>query len=199
MRRRVLAVVFVLPIVAVSACGGSEGSDIEIAPVESSSAPTPTPSETPLPTTTPEAAELQVSVLGSSVAKTPEEKAVVTAWMTYWQAVSDTYADLEPSPDLDVARGKPQTDVLDYLNELRTKKQRSVGWTRDHVTRIEIVDGAAVVADCAENFSFNVDEDGEPVQEVTPFYELRGSLQEEDGRWIVTAVDSTDRQEDCRD
>ena len=126
-------------------------------------------------------------------------KAVVTAWMTYWQAVSDTYADLEPSPDLDVARGEPQTDVLDYLNELRTKKQRSVGWTRDHVTRIEIVDNAAVVADCAENFSFNVDEDGEPVQEVTPFYELRGSLQEEDGRWIVTAVDSTDRQEDCRD
>ncbi len=200
MRRRALVMTCVVPILVLSACGGGDDSEVEVSPIRSTSTPSASASPTaePLPTTKAEAAMLQKTVLGSSVARTAEEKAVVEAWMTYWQAVSDTYADLEPSPDLDVARGKPQKDVLDYLNELRTKKLRSVGWTRDHVTKVQIVDGSASIADCAENFSFNVDRSDQPVQEPTPFYDLVGSLEQHDGRWIVTAVDSTDLDTDCR-
>lgn len=203
--RRLLSVLFVAPVLALSACGGSDESagikPIESAEPSASATPsaTPTaPAETPLPTTTAEAAKLAVSVLGSSVADTADEKAAVAAWMTYWDAASKTFSDLEPAAGLDSARGEPLANVLNYLNELKAKNHRSVGWTRDHVLTIEVNGGAALIRDCAENFSFEVDSAGKPVQDVSPFFDISGSLTKDGDRWIVTVAKTTKVQEDCR-
>lgn len=200
MRRRVLAGLFVAPIVVLSACGGgSKGTDVEIAPIESAATPSPSasPSEAPLPTSTPEAAKLSEARLGSSVAKTAEEKAVVEAWTSYWKAVYQTYGDGEPAPGLDVARGAALDRALDYLNELKSKNRRSVGWTRINVTQIEITGDAATLRDCSDDFSFEVDESDTPVEEVVPFFENLGSLSKVDGEWKVTGVDVTALESSC--
>jgi hypothetical protein len=74
MRCRLLSVLIVVPILALSACDGSEDTEtVEPVRTSSTSSASPTPTETPLPTTTPEAAKVAVSVLGSSVARTAEE------------------------------------------------------------------------------------------------------------------------------
>jgi hypothetical protein len=198
---------FVVPILVLSACGGGSDDGDAIKPVEStkpSGSPTPsattapTPTEVPRPASTSEAAELGVTVLGTNAAKTPEEQAVVDAWMTYWKAVSQTYDTLEPAPGLDSARGKPLTDVLDYLNKLKTRNHRSVGWTRENVLKISVKGDSAAISDCAENFSFEVDGDNKPVQDVTPFYSTIGQLTKEDGRWVVTQLTSEGSSTDCR-
>ncbi|MCL3818737.1 hypothetical protein [Aeromicrobium wangtongii] len=176
MRRRVLSTLVTVPILALSACGGRDDSD-SVKPVKSAkpsasapAAPAETPTATPsaeaLPTTTPEAAEIAVSVLGSSAAKTADEKAAVDAWMTYWQAVSTSLNELEPAAGLDSARGEPLTETLDYLNELKTKNHRNVGWVRDHVLAVKVSGDTAAIRDCAENFSFVVDASNKPVEDV---------------------------------
>ncbi|MCL3818738.1 hypothetical protein [Aeromicrobium wangtongii] len=202
---RRLPVLIAVPILVLSACGGSD-EPTTIKPVKTTSTPsaastptpTQTPTEVPLPTTTPEAAKVAVAVLGSSVAKTADEKAVVDAWMTYWQAVSATYDKLEPAPGLDQARGKPLTDVLDYLDQLKTKNHRSVGWTRDHVLAVGVEGDSAVMRDCSENFTFEVDAAGKPAEEVTPFYSIVAQLTRKDGRWLVTGLTTERRRQDCR-
>jgi hypothetical protein len=152
----------------------------------------------PRPATTAEAAELGVTVLGTNAAKTAEEQAVVDAWMTYWRAVSQTYDTLEPAPGLDSARGEPLTSVLDYLNKLKTRGHRSVGWTRENVLKVSVNGDSAALRDCAENFSFEVDASNKPVQDVTPFYSTIGQLTKVDGRWIVTKLTSEGSSTDCR-
>jgi hypothetical protein len=203
MRRRVLSVMLVVPLMLSAACSGSDDEKAE--PVKTSSAApttpeatTPSPTQVPLPTTTPEAVKLNTSVLGTSVAKTADEKAVVDAWITYWDAVSKTFGELEPAPGLDSARGKPVTDTLDYLNELKTKKRRSVGWTRDNVMAISVKGDTALIRDCAENFNFEVDANDEPVEKLVPFYLIRGKLTRDGDRWIVTTAETTYLDKDCR-
>lgn len=206
MFRRLLSVLIAVPILALSACGGSDEPEA-VQPVTTtkpqssptpSQTPTPTPSEVPRPSTTPEAAKLAVTVLGTNVAKTPEERAVVAAWMTYWTAVSKTYDELEPAPGLDSARGKPLTQVLDYLDKLKARNHRSVGWTRENVLRIGVSGDSAVLTDCAENFSFEVDAAGKPTEKPSPYYSTLGQLTRDGDRWIVTTAESRGTDEDCR-
>ncbi|MRK01148.1 MULTISPECIES: hypothetical protein [Aeromicrobium] len=203
MKRRVLLIT--VPVLLLSACGGSDDTRTST-PARTTSAATtsptqteaPTPTETPLPTTTPEAAKVAITVLGSSVAKTAEEKSVVEAWMIYWDAVATTYDELEPAPGLDRSRGKPLKDVMDYLDLLKARNHRSVGWTRDHVLGVSVDGDSAVLRACSENFSFEVDADDNPVEDVTPFYWTTARLSRDDGRWILTSVDTDRLQQDCR-
>lgn len=205
MRRRVMSMLLVVPVLALSGCGGGSDSD-EVTPLatpsataSSTAAPSsPSPTTPALPTTTPEAAKLATSVLGTNAASSTEEKAAVDAYMTYYQAVSTTYSELKPAPGLDAGRGKALTKVLDYLNTLKTKNHRSVGWTRDNILAVKVVGDAATIRDCAENFTFEVDENGKPVEDVTPFYLIVGQMEKVDGRWLVTSTTAEGSDTDCR-
>lgn len=110
----------------------------------------------------------------------------------------DTYADVKPNAKLDVARDKALTEVLDYLNEIKSKQHRIVGWARINVTKIEVTGDAAIVRDCVDDFIFELDESGQPLGEVTPVYETLGSLEKQDGRWLVTVADSKAIEESCK-
>lgn len=206
MRCRALVTLLVAPILVLSACGGGSDDEDAIKPVESttpSASPTPsetaapTPADVPRPATTAEAAKVSVTVLGTNAAKNAKEQAVVDAWMTYWDAVTQTYGKLEPAPGLDHARGEPLTGVLDYLNMLKTKNERSVGWTRENVLAVAVDGDSAVLRDCAENFSFTVDSSGKPTEDVTPFYSIIGKLEKDGDRWVITSLQSQGSSEDC--
>lgn len=210
MRRRAMSVLIVVPTVLLSACGGGSAGSEGNEPVASSAAPstvasttptptaTSTPTEVPRPATTAQAAQLAESVLGTSVARTADEKAVVEAWMTYYDAVSKTYSELSPAPGLDSATGEPLKKVLTYLNTLKTKEHRSVGWSRDNILAVEVRGSSAALRDCAENFTFEVDSSGKPVEDVTPYYLIIGRLEKDGGRWVVTSTSSDGSDEDCR-
>jgi hypothetical protein len=207
MRRGALSVLVIVSMLVLSSCGGGDDSDTSKAAPSSepSSSASPTAeatdaeaTEVPRPATTSEAAELAATVLGTNAARTAEEKTVVKAWMRYWTAVAETYDELEPAPGLDSARGKPLTQVLDYLDTLKSKGHRSVGWTRDNVLEVSVEGAVAVVKDCAENFTFEVDADGKPVEDVTPFYDIVGMLEKRDGDWAITAMELNRLDKDCR-
>ncbi|RYI97915.1 MAG: hypothetical protein EON52_28275, partial [Actinomycetales bacterium] len=139
MHSRLISVLLLLPLVATTACSGG---DETASPTKTSSLPSPsatqaTPSASPtsdaFPTTVPEAAKVASSAVVSSTARTSEEKAAVRSLGDYWKAVVRTYSTLEADPGLDVARGKPVTGVLDYLQSLKTRGLKVKGWTKQHV------------------------------------------------------------------
>ncbi|WP_040320076.1 hypothetical protein [Aeromicrobium marinum] len=182
---RIAASAAVLGLLLTAGCGGG---DDESAPLPSLGAQTPDEDggSEDLPTTIEQAKQIAVADLGSSVAETAEEQAAVEAWMTYWEAVTETFSSGSPSPKLDVATGQASTFVLDGLNQLQSTGQRVVGWTRTHVQAIEGSGAATVLRICGENYSFNVDAAGEPTEEIRPFYEITASLSSDGPRTQVT-------------
>jgi hypothetical protein len=144
------------------------------------------------------ARNLHTAVLGRNAARTPEEKAVVSAWMDFWQGAADTYYRYEPTDQFDrVARGKAREDVLDYLARVKAKKQRVVGWSRDNVRSVRVDGDRATVHDCTKNFTFTVDAEAEPVTRPTPYYDVTGTLEKVDGQWTVVRQTSRDLAKSC--
>jgi hypothetical protein len=203
MRRRTvslsLSIVLVVPLMLLTACGGSESEAKEPPPSPAPTSVSPTASPTPsvLPTTRGEAKTLHLSVLGDSAAKTTEEKAVVAAWMKYWQAVSDTYYFRKRSPDLDVATGTALSDPLNYLAKLKTKHERVAGWARDNILAIVVKGNDAALHDCAKNFSFNVNASGEPIEKPPPYLNFTGTFVKKSGRWVVTTASAVASSSSC--
>jgi hypothetical protein len=214
-RGRSLPAVLLLGLVALAGCadGSSDapaaGASADSSPTADpssaspSSTPTPTPTDQPaaLPRSTTRAKLMHTAALGSSKAVTPEEKAVVSAWMGYWQAASDTYffSPKPPPPTLArFAHGKALQEVQDYHAGLKSNRQRGVGWERDHVQSVEVDGDRATVRDCTENFMFLVDEEGADEGAglgggpKPPWYDVTGELEKRDGRWVVT--DSTSKK-----
>jgi hypothetical protein len=195
---------------ALTGCGSSDSSSTATpsSSTTASSSPdptdtataTPTPSRTPdLPTLRVEAADMHVAVLGRSAARTPTEKAVVQAWMTYWQGAADTYYLYRPTPRFtSVARGIARDSVVARMKAVRAKKQRIVGWALDNVTRVEVTGDTATVGDCTKNFTFTVNDEAEPVTRPDPYYLVTGTLQRSDGHWTVVRQHSDVRLSDCR-
>ena len=185
-------------------------------PAESSSAPTsPSPSKrSPSPKASPTtdgpaqepdlpedrtmARNLHTAVLGTSVARTAEEKAVVEAWMDFWQGAADTYYLYKPTAQFNrVARGEARAEVLTYTAKLKARKQRVVGWARDNVTSIEVDGNDATVRDCTKNFTFRVDVEAEPLTRPMPYYDVTGTLRKTDGRWTVVAQKTESLDKSC--
>jgi hypothetical protein len=225
-RLRILAVVVLMCVAALAGCtddnpkkaASTPSSSRSSSPSESSSSASPSPSDTPSnttnsasPTAPPsdsegpnfprdrtEAASLHVAYLESSVAKTAQEKAVVSAWMTYWQGAADAYYLWKPSDQfLGVARGTAKSDVLDYASRLKADKHRVAGWAKDNVVQVTVKNDTATVKDCTENYTYTVDSEMEHLTRVVPFYEARGTFKKENSKWTVTSQVSKDRNKSC--
>jgi hypothetical protein len=219
-RGRTLPAVLVLAFTALAGCEDPVGPDVSSAtpsseaasesPTASASEPAETPAETPAASPTSESTELprsrvrasvlHTAALGSSAATTAEEKAVVTAWMGYWQAATNTYFYARAPQSLTRYAADAALDgVRDYQADLKRKQERVVGWARDNVTRVVVDGNRATVRDCTENYTFNVDEEGAPLmmKEIVPWYDVRGVLEKRQGQWIVTEASSRKLQKSC--
>ena len=222
MRRSTVPAALALALVTLTGCNDSSRSEPSAAtasseapsPSTSSAAPRPdesasaeaeegpTAPETAdgvrLPTSQVAAASLHKAVLGESSASTAEEKAVVDAWMTYWQGAADTYYLYKESADFKrVARGRARSDILEYAERLRSHKRRVVGWARDNVTAVKVEGDTATVRDCTKNFTFSVDEEGEPLTRPDPWYDVTGTLEKSQGAWTVTQQRTKVLKESC--
>ena len=144
------------------------------------------------------AASYHESILVSSAASTPEEHAVVDAWMSYWNNAADTYFNGQPTADLaKVASGDALAQVHAYLEEQKWKKERAVGWAKDHVLSVNVSGDRATVHDCTENFTFSVDEEGDPATRPDPWYDATGTLEKQQGSWVVVHQTSKKPKTSC--
>jgi hypothetical protein len=217
-RGRVLPVMVALGVLALAGCedpvgpdassdspSGVASSESPTASASPTSTPTPdTPSASPtadsqdLPRSQVRASLLHTAALGSNAARSPEEKAVVTAWMGYWQAATDTYFYGRPPQRLTrFAAGDALAAVRDTLARQKAMQHRAVGWARDNVTEVKITGDRAAVQDCTENYTFDVDEEGAPASTPTPWYGVNGTLEKRDGRWVVVQANSKKLYKSC--
>jgi hypothetical protein len=135
-----------------------------------------------------EAANLHYAYLGRNAAQTAEEKAVVQAWMSYWQGAADTYYLQRPTELFDsVARGPARRTVVDYVDALRSDNERIMGWSVENISSVEVEGTSATVRDCTQSFTFRVDRESEPITRVTPFYNTTGTLRKAAGKWTVVS------------
>ena len=197
MRGSVVSAVLVAPILALSACSGG-GDDPQ--PVASSSAPAQVEVPTDpadLPDDLEQAKQLQVALLAESQAEGAEQDGVVKAWMGYHQALLDSTADLELAPGLDDISAKEKDEVATTVDGLKAKKQRVVGWSRDTVLSVSIRDDSAGLHVCAENRTFAVDADDQPVADPVPLIDYIATFKRVGGDWQLDQVDSIDQQDTC--
>lgn len=139
-----------------------------------------------------EAANLHYAYLDRNAASTPEEQAVVNAWMSYWQGTADTYYLQRPTALFSsVARGRARSTVLDYMREKRAVKQRVMGYSIENVISVSVDGESATLRDCTQSFTFTVDNESEPLSPVTPYYDTTGMLKRTGGKWTV--VDYSDK------
>ncbi|MGA8210613.1 MAG: hypothetical protein WB441_04960 [Nocardioidaceae bacterium] len=166
-----------------------------------STSPTPTESSTPaprLPTDRIEAASLHLAVLGQNAATTPEEQAVVEAWMAFWQGAANSYYRAEPTADfLAAAQGSARTQIVDNIEKLKRADRRVVGWARDNITAVSVDGDTATIRDCTKNFTFSVDAEAEPVTNPPPWYAVTGTLKRTVDGWVVVAQESTEPKQSC--
>jgi hypothetical protein len=193
---------------ASSSATGSPSDSASSTPSESPTASTgstdstgssASPSDTPsLPNDRIQAANLHIAILDQNAASTDEEKAVVRAWMAYWQGAADSYYLYHPTDGFTkVARGSARSSVISYLDKVKAKRQRVVGWARDNVTKVDVNGDTATVRDCTKNFTFTVDDEAEPLTRPTPYYDVTGTLRKEQGRWTVTKQHSRALNHSC--
>jgi hypothetical protein len=221
-RHRTLPAVLLLSVLALAGCNDTDSASSPSTDASSTGSGSPSDSPTGSPTASPtgtstgspdtasaspsphfptvriQAARFHAAVLDRNAAKGPQEQAVVDAWMGYWQAVTNTFYYAKPVPKLDdYSTGSARTGVLKYLGQLKGRQQRVVGWARDNVTKVEVDGDRATVRDCTKNFTFSVDEEGTPVTRPTPFYDVSGTLEKREGRWLVTTAVTKNLKASC--
>jgi hypothetical protein len=144
------------------------------------------------------AAAFHVAVLDRNAASTPEERTVVDAWMKFWQAASDTYYFAKPTKSLErTSTPAIQQSIVGYMKEKKAKGERVVGWAKDNVLAVHVDGDRATVHDCTENYTFSINEDGDPVTRPTPWYDVTGTLRKVDGSWVVASQRSVDKKTSC--
>jgi hypothetical protein len=217
-RHRTLPAVLLLSVLALAGCSDADSTSSPSTDASTTGTGSPTGSPTESPTETPtgtsdtasaspsphfptvriQAARFHAAVLDRNAATSPQEKAVVDAWMGYWQAVTNTFYYAKPVPKLDdYSTESARTGVLKYLGQLKGRQQRVVGWARDNVTSVKVDGDRATVRDCTKNFTFSVDEEGTPVTRPTPYYDVSGTLERHGDRWLVTKAVTKNLSSSC--
>lgn len=223
MRRATVPVVLTVAALALAACGGgsSGGSGLPTvgasptgsapatttAPTSSAPAASATPATDPSPWTAlptipngPNKGLNNGSVLASSVARTPQDQAAVAAYVAYWKFVAK--AGYETKVDkaalAKVAALSAATNIERYAKALRTKGNRTIGWTAIHVTKIENGAGGQLLQACLDNASFDVRaSSGKPVEKPVPAFDATGGVQTVKGRLVVTFSSTENRTTRC--
>jgi hypothetical protein len=145
-----------------------------------------------------EAANLHYAYLDRNAAGTPEEQAVVDAWMSYWQGTADTYYLQRPTALFEsVARGEARRKVVDYMREKKAVQQRVMGYSIENVLSVQVDGATATLRDCTESFTFTVDRESEPLSRVMPFYDTTGMLEKTDGKWTVVDYEDKAMRKSC--
>ena len=182
----------------------SPSSTTSASPSPSASATATSPSTlahgqpTSLPHDQVAAAAFHVAVLERNAAKTPEEHAVVDAWMRFWQAAADTYYFAMPTKSLErTATPAIQQSIVGYMKGKKAKGERVVGWAKDNVLAVNVDGDRATIHDCTENYTFSIDDDGDPATKPTPWYDVTGTLQKVDGSWVVASQKSAEPKTSC--
>jgi hypothetical protein len=187
---------------ALSACGGAE-KKVDVAVGDGGaddSTPTAAPStgsKAGTPAATPTAAatffdnEGHEVLRGDVEAGNAAEQAVADTWFAYWTARLNSYGEVAVDPSLgSVAAVEALSDVVGYVNLLRSKKLHTVGDSKFGVTNIEVQGTGATLDSCMVNKSVDQREDGSNAEVLTPFYVLKGTLSQVGGKWRVVKVES---------
>jgi hypothetical protein len=225
--RHSLPAALLLCALAVTGCTGAstqaKGGHAKHSSASTTPSPTSTASASPSPSTSPSpsasatspstlihgqptnlprdqvaAAAFHVAVLERNAARTPEEQAVVDAWMKFWQAAADTYYFARPTESLQrTSTPAIRQSIVGYLKQKKANGERVVGWSKDNVLAVNVDGDRATIHDCTENYTFSIDDDGDPVTRPTPWYDVTGTLQKVDGSWVVASQKSADRKTSC--
>lgn len=191
-----------LPTVGGSSAAGPTSS-VSARPTASASSPAPDPSPwTALPTISegPNKGLHTGIVLGSSVARTDEERAAVDAYVAYWAVLSKVGYEAKVSNDeiRAVASGAPVKDLKSYAASLREKYARTVGWAALHITKVTLLPSGALVKACVDNATFDVDRSsGRALEKPSADFDNEAGLRQIDGALLVTSSASSDRKDSC--
>ncbi len=193
MRRTSLPALLVVLVLALTGCGGQEKPAEPLGPLGGDE--TSAPAE-PSSTTGTESADASPFddeghdvVRGAVEATTPEEEAIAEAWFGYWQVRVSSFGEVEVDPRIGtVAAGEAQADVVRYVSYLRGKKLHTEGDTKFGVADIVVRGTEATLSSCGVNKSVDVDAEGSPAEQFTPFYNIEGTLKKAGGAWRVVDV-----------
>jgi type IV pilus biogenesis protein CpaD/CtpE len=192
MRRMPLLALALVLALALAGCGKDESSK-KVAPLgddtETSAPPTPSATASQDAGTTRFDDKGHEALRGDIDATTPQEKAVVDAWIAYWQSRADSYAAADTDDDLGkYATGPAVSDVVRYVAMLKSRKLRTVGDTRYDVSDIAVTGDRATLTSCATSKSIDQFADGTPAEQPVPAFTVKGVLVEQGGAWRVQSA-----------
>jgi hypothetical protein len=132
-------------------------------------------------------------------ATTADQRAAADAFLNYLLVRLTAYNKV--SVDVNalgrVASGKALTVVGAQVNQLRSRKQHTIGEVWADIPSIAVKGSTATFRACLDNTTIDVDQAGKAVQNPVPFYTVTGSLQKSGGTiWVVNAVSFVEQR--CR-
>lgn len=119
-----------------------------------------------------------------------QQRAVVDAWLAYWQVRLDAFAapELDPTALGEVAQGDAVSQVVSYVDYLQRNDLRTEGDLRFDIGGVRVRGGQARLQTCVTNQSVDIRANGRPAEPLTPFYEFEGHLTRVSEGWAVTRV-----------
>lgn len=189
---------------ALTGCGGDSGdSDNADRPnLEGSSSSDPAPSSEPGTPSAPSGDDAtpqgKPDDVGNDVyprkitAQGADAEAVAEAWLDYWRTRIASYGAAEVLPEMGaVATDEAMSDVVNYVETLRTRNLHTEGDLVIDVDQIKVDGETATLHSCMDNYSTDRDAKGKPVELLLPFYDATGALVLQDGAWRVSSVEIT--------
>lgn len=183
-----------------SACSSSDAGTApppSIGGSDTASSAAPSPSATPSPAGSFDDKGHDV-VPGRIRAGTPEQQAVVDAWLAYWRFRLAAYnaADVDVSQLGKVATGDAAGDITGYVRTLQSKGHHTVGDMRIGVSKVKVSHDRATLKSCIENRTTDRTRAGRPAEQLKPFYVVSGTAERASTTWRIASV-TIDAQAPC--
>ena len=130
-------------------------------------------------------------VAGRTAGTTAAEKAVMTAWLAYWQVRAAAFfaAEVDPAALGRVSSGQASEAVTSYVGMLRQRQLRTAGGSTVDTTVVTVKGATASVEGCLIDRSADVSaESGTPVELPSGRSRAAGTLQLSGPTWRVTSL-----------